>query len=78
MKYIVMDERRDGTGDIFTAEFETLAEAVREAESQLTHLTAQEQKQRTVYVLESANPDEEAEDHLDGWPRWQDGKEVIE
>lgn len=40
------------------------------------HLTAREQEKNTVYVLESINPDEEAEDHFDGNPIWQDGVEL--
>lgn len=76
MKYIVMDEHRDGTGDLFNTEHETLAEAVKAADRQWNQLTEQEQKERTVYVLESANPDEDAPDHLDGTPVWQDGKEA--
>lgn len=75
MKYIVIDERRnDGTGDTFTEEHEVLKEAIEDAENQWNHLTASEKKKRTIYVLESVNPDEEAADHLDGTPLWQDGK----
>lgn len=71
MKYIVIDERKDGTGDIFTEEFEILDEAIQSAKDQLAHMTDREKEQRRVYVLESVNPDEEAPDHLDGNPVWE-------
>ncbi len=66
MKYIVEDERRDLTGDVFTQEFNNKDEAINAAQKQWDHLTGREQAQRRVYVLESINPDEEAQDHYDG------------
>lgn len=70
MKYIVFDEMKNGTGDIFSTEHETKAEAIEAAQRQWEHLTFREQRQRNVYVLESVNPDEEAEDHFDGNTVW--------
>lgn len=70
MKYIVFDEMKNGTGDSFSTEHETKAEAIAAAQRQWDHLTFREQRQRNVYVLESINPDEEAEDHFDGNPIW--------
>ena len=63
MRYIVMDERN---GDLFNTEFNNLEEAVKEADKQWGYLTAREKTERQIYVLESANPDDEAPDHFDG------------
>lgn len=64
MKYIVMDYR---DGDLFTEEFDSVEEAITSAEYGWNHLTAKEKQTRESYiVLESVNPDEEAENHLDG------------
>lgn len=63
MKYVVIDENR---GDIFTAEYQTAEQAIKEAKIQYNHKTDREKKQSKIYVLESINPDEEAENHLDG------------
>lgn len=64
--YIVIDEPRNGSGDVWTKEFEDEHQAIEEAKDQWYHLTASERKNRRVYVLKSVNPDEEAPDHLDG------------
>ena len=66
MRFIVTDARRDGSGDIFTEERETLQEAIKEADREWHYLTGREKEQRTIYVLESVNPDEDAPDHFDG------------
>ena len=66
MKYVVMDERKDGTGDLFNDEFETAEEAIKAAKWKWSYLTNREKKERTIWVLESVNPDEEAENHFDG------------
>lgn len=64
MKYIIYEEKN---GDIFTEEFETEAEAIKRAEYIYDHLTDYDKKQRTAfYVIESADPDENSEQHLDG------------
>ena len=65
MKYIVMDQIKNG--DLFTEEFATAEEAITSAEYGWDHLTNKEKQMRESYiVLESVNPDEEAENHLDG------------
>lgn len=64
MKYIIMDEKN---GDLFNREYETEKEAVEQAEKEWNSLSEHDKKQRTAYyVLESINPDEEAENHFDG------------
>lgn len=70
MKYIVRDIPKNGIGDEFDKEFDVLEDAVEEAKNQWDHLTYAEQKKRTVYVLESVNPDEDAENHFDGNYVW--------
>ena len=66
MKYIVIDERKN---DFFTEEFESKDEAIKTAKSDWDRRTEHDKK-RTVayYVLESVNPDEDADDHFDGNP----------
>lgn len=76
MKYIVEYEARKGDSDCFTEEYESREEAVEAAERQWNHLTIMEQRKNTVFVLESINPDEDAEDHFDGNPIWVDGVEL--
>lgn len=66
MKYVVMQERRKGDTDIFTEEFSSKEEAIKAAKNQWDYLTYREKKQNRVYILESVNPDEEAENHFDG------------
>lgn len=64
MKYLVIDEKGM---DTFVKEFETKEEAIQEADAEFERLTAYDKKQRNAfYVLESVNPDEEADDHFDG------------
>lgn len=64
MKYIVMEEKAH---DTFTKEFETAEEAIKEAKSDWEWLTDYDRKHYTAfYVLESVNPDEDAQDHFDG------------
>ena len=63
-KYIVMDYR---DGDLFTEEFDNVAEAVMSADWDWSRLSEQDKALRTeFFVLESANPDRDAENHLDG------------
>lgn len=76
MKYIVEYEERNRVSDCFTEEFDDREEAITTAERQWNHLTNMEQRKNTVYVLESINPDEDAMDHFDGNPIWQDGVEL--
>ena len=64
MKYIVMDGK---SGDIFTEEFDSREDAISYADRDFEHLTASDKKHRDFYyILESINPDEDAENHFDG------------
>ena len=64
MKYIIFDARK---GNYFTEEYDNKEEAIREADKEWDRMT-DEEKRHTVefYVLESANPDEDAVNHFDG------------
>ena len=54
-------------GDWFVDEFETAQEAIDCAAETFNHLTEREKEAAEgLYVLESVNPDEEADNHLDG------------
>ena len=66
MRYILFDKRDDG--QIFTEEFENKEEAVRRADITWERYITDNEKRHIVefYVLESVNPDEDAEDHWDG------------
>ena len=66
MKYILFDKRDDGK--IFTEEFENKEEAIRMADITWERYITDTEKRHIVefYVLESVNPDEDAEDHWDG------------
>ena len=65
MKYVLIDWVKDG--DMFTEEFETAEKAVESASYEWEHLSQSDKNTRSdFYVLESANPDEDAEDHFDG------------
>lgn len=66
MKYIVMDERKDGTGDLFNDEYATVEEAIKAAKWKWSYLTSREKKERKIIVLDSIDPDEESEHHFDG------------
>lgn len=70
MKYIVRDIPKNGIGDEFDKEFDVLEEAIEEAKNQWDHLTYAEQKKRTVFVMESVNPDPDADNHFDGNLVW--------
>lgn len=50
-KYFVIDERRDGNGDIFIEECFTLEQANDEALSQWSYLTKREKQERFIYVM---------------------------
>ena len=64
MRYIVVDYN---DGDLFTEEFATAEEAIESAEYGWEHLTDKERQTReSFFVLESINPDADAENHLDG------------
>ena len=65
MKYIIMDQIMNG--DLFTEEFNTAEEALEAGEAEWEHLSRVDKNGRTsFFVLESMNPDEDAENHLDG------------
>lgn len=61
--YILIDD----CGDIYTEEYTNQEEALKDAESLWNRLTENDKKRiGAFYLIKSANPDEEAEDHLDG------------
>lgn len=67
MKYIVFDERKNG--QIFTKEFEGKEEAIESAEHAWDRRTLHDKRNTSaLYVLESVNSDEDADDHFDGNP----------
>lgn len=74
MKYIVIVKNRKNICEIWTTEFDTAAEAIDHAKDDWKGSTAQERKKYSTFVLESQNPDEDAEDHLDGTIIWEDGE----
>ena len=78
MRYVVIDEQRDGEGDIFTKEFVSEEQAFKKAEMDWHYLSANEKEKRRIYVLESINPDEEAENHLDGNIVWDADKDQVQ
>lgn len=64
MKYILIDEK---DGDMFDKEFATKEEAIQAADIEWSYLTSQEKlKRSSFYVLESANENEDSENHFDG------------
>ena len=64
MKYIVIDI---ANGDMFTDEFATEVEAIREADRQWNRLNETEKQNReSFYIIESDNPDVDADNHYDG------------
>lgn len=64
MKYIIMHEKN---GDVFTDEFETKSEALKTAAIQWNCLSYSDKKHsHAFYIIESVNPDENAENHYDG------------
>lgn len=66
MKYIVIDTRKN---DEFTKEFDKADEAIKFADYEWSRMTSHDKKEcAAYYVLESVNPDEDADDHFDGNP----------
>lgn len=62
--YILIDDR--GT-DLYTEEYTSLEEALKRAEYEWDHMAEREKANcEAFYLIESENPDEEAENHLDG------------
>lgn len=69
MKYIIVDRTN---GDEFNEEFDNKEEAIEKAKADWEHLSGYDKKRRLeFYVLESVNPDEEAENHFDGDIVWR-------
>lgn len=69
MKYIVIDDATTMSAVCDEYEYNDLESAKKKADSIFQHLTESEVKKRDgLYVLESVNPDENAEDHHDGDP----------
>ena len=65
MKYIVIDCREC---DVFTSEYDSREKAVTEARYQWGILSEYDKKKRSeFYVLESVNPNPDAENHFDGY-----------
>lgn len=64
MRFILVDNREN---DFFQKEFDSMEEAIEQGEYDFDHMTTSEKKRCSgFYVLESVNPDEDAEDHFDG------------
>lgn len=64
MKYIIIDIKK---GDVFAEKFNSKEEALKRSDVEWNKLSRYDQKQREAfYVLETINPDEEAENHFDG------------
>lgn len=68
MKYIIIDDRKDG--QMFAEEYDNKEEAIQAADKEWQYyLTADEKKRMAAYfVLESENPSEDADNHFDGNP----------
>lgn len=77
MRYILIDEPKNESGDVFTKEFDDKDAAIEEAKFQWDYLAAQEKKQRNICVLESVNPDPDAVEHMDGDIVWRCDEDCI-
>lgn len=64
VKYLVVDEKKAESFDVFTEVFDNLEDANKDAESQWDMLTAREKKQRHIFVLDVKRRDLE-EDAVD-------------
>lgn len=66
MKYLVIREQRN---DAYVDEFETKEEAIAFADEEWRSMCEQDKNSTSnFYVLESINPDEDADNHFDGNP----------
>ena len=74
MKYVIIEENRNGNGDMFTTETEDLETAISHVVYEWYRTTYRERKKKTVYLLESETPDVEAPNHYDGKIIWKDGE----
>ena len=71
MRFVLIRES-DLNDDIYVREFEDEREAVIYAEGMWAHMSSHDKKHSTAfYVLESVNPDVDAEDHFDGDTVWE-------
>jgi hypothetical protein len=67
MRYIIIDERKNG--QLFAEEVEHKDNAINSAKYDWNRRTEHDKKRTDrFYVLESVNPDEDADDHFDGNP----------
>lgn len=67
MKYILIDIC--DSGDEYTEEFDDIIEALDAAYTAWNQLSSYDQRHRkAMYVLKSAEPDEDSEQHFDGDP----------
>ena len=66
MKYLVINEQLFGSFDWEVKEFSKRAKAIAQAKEDWRTMSIIERKRFNVYVLESVNPDEEADNHFDG------------
>ena len=64
MKYVFID---DCETELFNQEFDEKEDAINEAQATWNHLSESDKKRRKAFcIIESVNPDEESENHLDG------------
>ena len=64
MKYVVIDQTKT---DWFTEEHDNREDAIKACKDGFDLLTESDKRKREAYyVLESINPDEDADNHLDG------------
>ena len=66
MKYLVCNEWLFGSFDTDVKEFEDRDKAIDQAKEDWRTMSVKERKKFNVYVLESVNPDEDADNHYDG------------
>ena len=66
MKYLVMRKQKRSMDEEIN-EFNTLEEAIKFSDSEFNYLCESDRKNcEYFFILESVNPDENAEDHYDG------------
>ena len=64
MKYVLIDQTDT---DMYSREFDDMDEAIDAGDADFAMLTKHDLKRRSdFYLLESENPDEDAENHFDG------------
>lgn len=66
MRYIVIDEPRNGSGDMYNNEFESKQDALNAANLYWSYKTEREKARRKMNVLDSLYPDPDDERHFDG------------